>query len=134
MARANYCEFFRFNDQYCDVFEEEPGHYLYVECEPWNWAHLLTCKEYAPAADGGWIVSSYDGADVEYLKTLEPAPVDIAEKIIASEERYTLECMANSYGYTPQYVIDAYREQIDDGENPHEAFMYIAACMMERDL
>lgn len=135
MARANYCEFFRFNDQYCDVFEEEPGRYLYAEAEFWNYAGFLTCKEYAPASSGaGYIVGCYGPADTAYLESLEPAPVDIARDIIASEERYTLECMAGDYGYTRQYVVDVYREMIDDGEDPHEAFMYVAGCMMERDL
>lgn len=135
MARANYCEFFRFNDQYCDVFEEEPGLYLYAVAEAWDGrGDFLTCKEYAPAANGGWIVSSYSGADAEYLASLEPAPENIARAIIASEERYTLECMAGDYGYTRKYVVDAYREQIEAGEDPHEAFMFVGYCMMERDL
>jgi len=134
MTRANYCEFFRFNDQYCDVFEEEPGRYLYAEAEFWNYAGFLTCKEYAPTENGGWIVSSYAGADSAYLASLEPAPADIARAIIASEERYMLECMAGDYGYTRQYVVDAYLEQLDAGEDPHEAFTHVAACMMERDL
>ena len=134
MANTNYCEFFRFNDHYCDVFEEEPGRYLYVEAEPWNWAHLLTCKEYVPSANGEYIVSAYDGADTAYLQTLEPAPDGIARAIIASEERYTLECMAHEYGYSRQYVADVYLEQINDGEDPHDAFSHVALCMMERDL
>lgn len=134
MARANYCEFFRFNDQYCDVFEEEPGHYLYVEADPWNWAHLLTCKEYAPALGGGYLVSAYSGADTEYLQALTPAPEDVARDIIASEERYTLECMAPEYGYTRAYILECYHDAIDAGDDPHEAFYYTAACMMEYDL
>lgn len=134
MTRFNFCEFFRFNDRYCDVFEEEPGRYLYAECEPFNWAHLLTCKEFTPADNGGYIVGPYCGASAEYLHELEPAPVEIARAIIASEERYTLECMANGYGYTREYVLECYREQVDDGSDTHEAFMYVAGCMMEYDL
>ena len=90
MARANYCEFFRFDDRYCDVFEEEPGRYLYAEAEFWNYAGMLTCKEYVPAAGGGWIVSSYSGADTAYLASLEPAPADIAADIIRREYARTL--------------------------------------------
>lgn len=149
MAHTHYCEFFRFNDHYCDVFLED-DHYLYAEMEAYCMRHpfAATCKEYRPAGFGdldiaqfnspfsneGYIVSSYAGADVEYLQTLEPAPEDIARAIIASEERYTLECMAHSYGYTPQYVVDVYRECIADGDDPHDAFMYVACCMMEYDL
>ena len=133
MTTANYCEFFRFSGRYCDVFEED-DHYLYTEAEPWSWAHLMTIKEYAPAADGGWIVSGYSGADAAYLASLEPAPEDIARAIIASEERYTLECMAGDYGYARQHVVDVYRECIDAGEDPHETFAFVACCMTERDL
>ena len=132
MSRANYCEFFRFDNRYCDVFKED-DHYLYAEAEPWNMPYYLTCKEFMPNGDG-FIVSCYGPADVEYLNSLEYAPEDIAQKVIASEERYTLECMAPEYGYTRQYVVDIYTECIADGETPHEAFEYCACCMMERDL
>ena len=149
MARANYCEFFRFHDHYCDVFIED-DHYLYAECETYYMRHpfTCTCKEYRPAgltdldiaefnpavSNNGYVVSCYAGADPEYLSELVPAPVDIAEEIIASEERYALECMANDYGYTKEHVISAYLECVQDGESPHEAFMYVASCMMEHDL
>ena len=132
MAHANYCEFFRFNCNYCDVFTED-DHYLYAEAEPHGWAHMLACREYKPAHDGGWSVSAYDGADTAYLASLEPAPEDIAQAIIASEERYTLECMAVDYGYTRQFIIDCYLECLEDGDTPHEAFLYCAGVTMERD-
>ena len=110
--------------------------------------HNYTVKEYRPAGiddldvavfnpaviDTGFVVSGYAGADEAYLATLEPAPVEIAKAIIASEERYTLECMAPEYGYTPQQAVDAYRECIECGDDPHEAFTHVAACMMEYDL
>lgn len=133
MRRSNYCEFFRFNDQYCDVFIEGDA-FLYAEAEPFNWPYLLTCKEYRPAENGGFIVSDYCGADVQYLEKLEPAPVDIAEEIIASEERYTLECMAPAYGYTRSYILECYKDAIDAGDDPHDAYITTAACMMEYDL
>lgn len=145
MTRANYCEFFRFHDGYCDVFVED-DHLLYAEMEAYYNRHpfVATCKEYKPAGVddvysfkydmNGFIVSDYAGADVEYLQTLTPAHETIAREIIASEERYTLECMASDYGYTRQYVVDYYREMIDAGDDPHAVYEYIAACMMEHDL
>lgn len=128
----NYCEFFRFNDRHCDVFIED-DHYLYAEAEPWDFAHNLACKEFRPNG-GGFVVSCYNGASPEYLDSLEYAPEDMAQKIIASEERYTLECMAYSYGYTPDQVVKVYLECLADGETPHEAYEYVACCMMEYDL
>lgn len=149
MTRAHYCELFRFNGGYCDVFMED-DHYLYAACEPYAMRHAFacTCKEYKiagfndldiaefnPAAcKNGFVVSDYSGADIEYLQGLEYAPADIASAIIASEERYTLECMANSYGYTSAEVVSAYLECVRDGDTPHDAFMHVACCMMEYDL
>ena len=146
---VSYCSFFRFNEGYNDVFVED-DHFLYAEGELYfNRApHNYTVKEYRPAGlddldaavfnpgayNTGFVVSAYSGADEKYLETLEPAPIETAKQIIASEERYTLECMAHSYGYTPQQAVDAYLECIDDGEDPHEALMYVACCMMEYDL
>lgn len=133
MTRANYCEFFRFDHGYCDVFAED-NHYLYAVAEYCDYAGFLTCKEFRPDGRGGWIVSDYCNADAAYLANLEPAPADTARAIIASEERHTLECMAHEYGYTRQHVIDVCNECIADGDDPHKAFMYVASCMMERDL
>lgn len=74
MSKFNYCEFFRFNDKYCDVFEEE-GHYLYCEAESFDGRPgCITCKEYTPAANGpGYIVSCYAGAAAVYLQGLKYA-------------------------------------------------------------
>ena len=151
MARINTeyhsCELFRFNNGYCDVFIED-DHYLFAECECYymRYPFPCTCKEYKRAKlsdrdiaifsnnKNSFIVSDYAGASVEYLQTLEYAPEDIAAEIIASEERYTLECMAHEYGYTRQYIIDCYLKCIADGDNEHNAFIHIACCMMEYDL
>lgn len=134
MARANYCEFFRFNDGSCDVFLED-DHYLYACAEPYSYTLPFTCKEYKRATHGyGYIVSGYAGADHQYLETLEHAPEAYARAIIASEERYTLETMANNYGYARGYVLDCYREALANYEDAHEAFTYVVLCMMEHDL
>lgn len=132
MARANYCEFFRFHNRYCDVFCED-DHYLYASAEPFGWPHCLACKEFKPTGNNGWIVSPYDGADAAYLASLEPAPEDIAQAIIDSEERYTLEYMAVDYGYTQRFIVDRYLERIESGDTPHEAFLYCAGVTMEKD-
>ena len=88
MTRANYCEFFRFDDQFCDVFIED-NHYLYVEATPYNWPYLLQCNEYHTARNLHGITEfvRYDasGADTEYLQGLEYAPADIAADIIRRE-------------------------------------------------
>ena len=149
MRQEHYHDLFRFNDHYCDVFIED-DHFLYVECEPYYMRHpfAFTCKEYRPAGlcdldvavfnpgvyNTGFVVSDYAGADPQYVETLEPAPIETAKQIIASEERHTLECMAHSYGYTPQQAVSVYLECIDDGDDPHDAFTYVAGCMMEYDL
>jgi len=88
MARANYCEFFRFDDQYCDVFIED-GHYLYAEADPFQWFHFLTVNEWHATrnlhGETEWIRHDAAGADTAYLETLEPAPVDVAQFIIKRE-------------------------------------------------
>ena len=129
----NKCELFRFNNQYCDVFIDGEM-FLFAECEEWDRYGSYTCKEFKIARDGGFIVSDYFGAHYFYLEKLEPAPIDIAEEIIASEERYTLECMANEYGYSRDHVVSVYLECLQDGDTYQEAFEYVAACMMEYDL
>ncbi len=94
MTRANYCEFFRFNDRYCDVFEEEPGRYLYVCAEPFNWPYLLECNEWRAtrnlSGQTEWIRYDATGADTAYLETIEYAPADIAADIIKREYARTL--------------------------------------------
>lgn len=88
MARANYCEFFRFDDRYCDVFAED-DHYLYVCAEPHNWPYLLACNEWHAARNSSgqteWTRHDTSGADAAYLETLEYAPVTIAREIIQRE-------------------------------------------------
>ena len=85
----NSCDFFRYLDGYSDVFIEDDGTYLYVECEPWNWAHLLCCVNYVKtenlAGSTEWIIGEHSGCDVEYLKALKPAPEDDAKWIIGNE-------------------------------------------------
>lgn len=89
MTRANYCEFFRFDNQYCDVFEEETGHYLYACAEPFGWPYLLQCNEWHAtrnlSGQTEWIRYDAAGADTAYLESLEPAPVEIAREIIRRE-------------------------------------------------
>lgn len=62
MARANYCEFFRFDDHYSDVFIEGPDCYLYVCAEYGNYCgrHLLAPISYdAGMARKGGITMYY---------------------------------------------------------------------------
>lgn len=86
---ANYCEFFRFDDRFADVFEEEPGRYLYACAEPFGWPYMLACNEWRAAEDMGgrtvWTRCDTVGADAEYLQTLEYAPEEIAADIIRRE-------------------------------------------------
>lgn len=82
---ANYVDFFRFNDGYEDVFVEDDG-YLYACADPFGWAHMLCCREVRTAVDlfGNECIypQAINGADWQYLETLEPAPDDIARRII----------------------------------------------------
>ena len=108
MARANYCEFFRFDNRYCDVFKED-GYYLYVEAEYGNYNGFLMCNEWhAVETLSGrleWIRYDLSNADAEYLEALEPAPVEVARSIIRREYARTLyyttrdEATAAYYGY-----------------------------------
>ena len=88
MARANYCGFFRFDAQYCDVFIEG-GHYLYAAAEYGNYNGFLTCNEWHAAENLSghteWIRHDTSNADAAYLEALEPAPEDIAADIIRRE-------------------------------------------------
>ena len=93
MARANYCEFFRFNDRYCDVFKED-DHYLYVEATPCGWPYMLQCNEWHATRNMSgqteWTRYDAESADTAYLESLEPAPVEIAREIIRREYARTL--------------------------------------------
>lgn len=88
MARANYCEFFRFDNRYCDVFIED-DHFLYAEAEYGNYAGYLLCREWHAVknlhGDCELIRHDMANADTAYLETLEPAPADIAAQIIVNE-------------------------------------------------
>lgn len=88
----NTVDFFRYGDKYYDVFIEE-DHYLYVEAEPWNWAHLVTCIPYKKiknlSGTEEWLMYEYSGASTEYLETLKPAPENIAKWIIGNEIKKT---------------------------------------------
>lgn len=92
MATFNHVEFFRFSGGYEEVFKEDNG-YLYVCAEPWNWAHFLACNHYQPISgkDGEYMREDTSGADIEYLQSLTPAPVEIAREIIAIETRRMLQ-------------------------------------------
>lgn len=79
----NHWNYLRF-DEYQDVFIED-GHFLYVECTPWNQAYLLACREYRVLPDGTFLVGSWSGADCEYLRSLNTAPHEVAGKIIEHE-------------------------------------------------
>lgn len=48
---GNHWDYFRI-DSYCDVFIED-DHYLYAECEPCDFAHLLCTREYRSTETGG---------------------------------------------------------------------------------
>ena len=91
---ANYCELFRFDDRYSDVFTEAPGRYLYVCAEPFGWPYLLECNEWHEVkglnGDMEWIRYDAAGADTAYLETLDHAPEGIAAEIIRREYARTL--------------------------------------------
>ena len=70
---------FRFGN-YEDVLIEGNG-YLYVCNEVYGWAHLYCVRDYSESL----IMGETSGADWEYINNLEPAPVDIALKIIELE-------------------------------------------------
>lgn len=92
---SNYVDFFRFSDQYEDVFYED-GRYLYACAEPFNRAYYLAVREYSILSNGELIRFDCSGADVNYLESLEPAPVEIAKRIIDNETSiiYELETVA----------------------------------------
>lgn len=86
---------FRFSDSYEDVFVED-GHYLYACNEPFDRAYMLACNEYHTDDTQGnpieWCFVRYDtsGADVEYLRSLQHAPADVARAVIVIETRRML--------------------------------------------
>lgn len=84
---ANYIDFFRFSDQWEDVFEEEGGRYLYACAEPHGWAYSFCVNEYAVTEGGDLIRYDGAGADIEYLASLKPAAPEIAARIIKAETR-----------------------------------------------
>lgn len=92
---SNYVDFFRFSDQYEYVFCED-GRYLYACAEPFNRAYYLAVREYSILSNGELIRFDCSGADVNYLESLKPAPVEIAKRIIDNETSiiYELETVA----------------------------------------
>lgn len=89
MRRSNYCEFFRFDDRYCDVFIEG-DHYLYAVAEYGNYAGYLVCNEWHIVKNLSgkteYIRHDTTNADTDYLQGLEYAPADIAADIIRRED------------------------------------------------
>lgn len=73
----NHWDYLRF-DGYSDVFiDMERDCYVVVECEPYNWAYLLCCREYTSNGAGKWF-----GGSCEYIQSLEPLPYEFARMIL----------------------------------------------------
>ena len=93
MARANYWDHFRFDNKWCDVYQED-DHYLYAQAEYGLYNGFLICNEWHAAknlhGETEWTRHDTAGADCEYLLTLKPAPEDIARYIVRQEHARTL--------------------------------------------
>ena len=84
----NHVDFYRYHDKTEDVFLED-GHLLYASAEPFEWAHRLACVTYYQDSSGALTRGETVGADVGYLDSLEPAPDDVARKVIETEWAFT---------------------------------------------
>lgn len=87
---ANYVSFFRYSDQYEDVFHDFDNVYVHACAEYGNYTGFLLCREYRDLGNGCYLPCEHFEADTAYLETLTPAPAEIARDIIVIETRETI--------------------------------------------
>ncbi len=110
---GRYIDFFRFSDEYEDVFVTEDGYLIYACADnlgcPWSTcsrAYACTLDEMREIANEGlclideleWCrAQEQTQADVAWLYSLDRAPADIARELIAWENALAGKCDGDTY-------------------------------------
>lgn len=107
---GNSCEFFRFKDGYQDVFSVGDGRFTFAEAEPYEWPHMLACRDYDVDECGNVSVCGpWYGMTTSKLQAMSPADVQDAARVMLRE------CM--------DYLLENYPQgmEYEDTGDPDDA-------------